>query len=357
MRFQPSQGQRVSTILIVDDDESNRGMLSRLLSRHGYATREAEDGRAALSALSGDLPDLILLDLQMPVMTGLEVLRVLKREERTRRIPAIIVTGETDRQSRLEALQSGADDFLTKPVDVMELTLRVGNHLRLKEYGDLLRDYSLTLEQQVARRTEQLRESYRETTLLLMSAAEFRDTDTGAHIRRVSRFTAEIASQLGQAEEYVDCISAASPMHDIGKIAIPDRILLKDAPLDAEEWEVMKTHTVLGAQILRDGTATYVRMGAEIAESHHERWDGTGYPQRLAGEAIPLSGRIMSICDVYDALRSRRPYKPARTHEDAVQVILGGDGRTDPAHFCPRVLSAFQARSERFRRIYEEAAD
>ncbi len=344
-------------VLIVDDEPMNRQILARLLSQRGYITTEAEDGAAALNRLEGSLPDLILLDLVMPRMGGLEVLRLLKSSERTRQIPVIIITGETDRESRLQALRAGADDFLTTPVDTGELSLRVGNLLRLKEYGDLLRSYTRGLEQEVDRRTDQLRESYRETTLLLMSAAEFRDTDTGAHIRRVSVFAAEIARHLNAGEDFVDCIAMASPMHDIGKIAIPDRILLKTAPLDPAEWEVMKTHTTLGAQILKAGTATYVRMGAEIAESHHERWDGTGYPRGLAGESIPLSGRIMSICDVYDALRSRRPYKEGRSHGEAVRAIVEGDGRTSPRHHSPEIMAAFRARAGRFEEIYASSAD
>jgi putative two-component system response regulator len=349
--------RRLPVVLIVDDDEANRRTLSHLLSLHGYDTTEAADGRAALECLSHSLPDLILLDLEMPRMGGLEVLKALKADERTRRIPTIIVTGETDHESRLAALRSGADDFLMKPVDPTELSLRVGTHFRLKEYGDLLREHGQGLEREVARRTVQLRDSYRETTLLLVSAAEFRDTDTGAHIRRVSRFAEEIARRMDMAEEFVECILLASPMHDIGKIAIPDRILLKAGPLDAGEWDVMKTHTVLGAQILRSGTTTYVHMGAEIAMSHHERWDGSGYPRGLTGDAIPMSGRIMSICDVYDALRSLRPYKEPRSHDEAAHIITEGDGRTEPRHFSPAVLSAFRSSADRFKEIYEAAVD
>jgi putative two-component system response regulator len=357
MKLDQPADRRRPVVLVVDDDEPNRRTLCHLLSIHGYDTTEAEDGKAAMESVSQRLPDLILLDLQMPRMGGLEVLGALKGAERTRRIPAIILTGETDHESRLAALRSGADDFVTKPMDPAELSLRVGNHLRLKEYGDLLHEHGRRLEQEVASRTEQLRESYRETTLLLVSAAEFRDTDTGGHIRRVSRFAEELSRQMQMGEEFLDWILVASPMHDIGKIAIPDRILLKSGPLDAQEWEVMKSHTLLGAQILRSGTTSYVRMGAEIAVSHHERWDGTGYPRGLSGDAIPMPGRIMSICDVYDALRSRRPYKEPRGHDETVSIITEGDGRTEPRHFSPAVLSAFRSSADRFKEIYEAAAD
>ena len=339
-------------ILIVDDEPFNRDVFSRLLKLNGYATQVAENGRAALDVIRRGLPDLILLDLEMPEMNGLELLKALKADESTRSVPAIIVTGLTDRESRMQALHQGAADFLLKPVDESELAVRVRNHLRLKAYGDLLKEHASTLEHLVDDRTAQLRDSYRETIYLLTSASEYRDEDTGIHVRRVSYFTSEIARCLGMAEDFIDCIFYASPMHDIGKIAVPDKILYKQAPLDPDEWAVMKSHTTTGKRILEKGTAAYVRMGAEIAESHHERWDGSGYPHGLVGEQIPLSGCIMSICDSYDALRSRRPYKKAFSHEETVRIITEGDGRTDPRHFRPDVLSAFTECREKFREIY-----
>ena len=349
-------GDREYRILVVDDEPFNRDVLSRLLKINGYATRQAENGLAALEILRGELPDLILLDLEMPRMNGLELLKTLKADEKTREVPAIIVTGVSDRESRLTALHYGAADFLLKPVDESELAIRVRNHLRLKQYGDFLKEHAQTLEILVDERTAQLRGSYRETIFLLTSASEYRDEETGIHVRRVSHFTSEIARCLGMEESFVDCIFYASPMHDIGKIAVPDRILYKPGPLDAEEWEIMKSHTTTGKRMLEKGTAAYIQMGAEIAESHHERWDGSGYPKGLVGEQIPLSGCIMSICDTYDALRSRRPYKEAFSHEEAVRIITGGDGRSDPRHFRPDVLAAFKQARERFRSIYSANA-
>lgn len=344
--------ERKATILIADDDSETRHILEHLLQQRGYSTRAVDSGEAALRSVSEEPPDLILLDGNMPGMDGFEVVKRLKSEERTRTIPTIMVTGMSDRESRLRALENGAEDFLVKPVDRNELWSRVRNHLRLKEYSDLLRDHNALLESQVRERTAQLRESYRETILLLTSAAEHRDNDTGDHVRRISHLTSELARVMGMGAEFVELMFYASPMHDIGKIGVPDYVLLKPGPLDAAEWEVMKTHPVLGKRILESGTNAYLRMGAEIALTHHERWDGTGYPSGTRGDSVPLSGYIMGICDQYDALRSTRPYKPALDHDRVVEIISKGDGRTHPGHFHPAVLSAFESHPSKFEEIY-----
>ncbi len=347
---------RKATILIADDDSETRHILEHLLQQRGYSTRAVDSGEAALRSVSEEPPDLILLDGNMPGMDGFEVVKRLKSEERTRTIPTIMVTGMSDRESRLRALENGAEDFLVKPVDRNELWSRVRNHLRLKEYSDLLKNHNALLESQVRERTAQLRESYRETILLLTSAAEHRDNDTGDHVRRISHLTSELARFMGLGAEYVERIFYASPMHDIGKIGVPDYVLLKPGPLDAAEWEVMKTHSVLGKRILESGNNEYLRMGAEIALTHHERWDGSGYPSGTSGDSVPLCGYIMGICDQYDALRSKRPYKPALSHDRVVEIITQGDGRTDPAHFHPAVLSAFEGHASKFEEIYSTVA-
>jgi len=341
------------TILIIDDEPATRGVIAKLLDEDSYATIEAGSGDEALDILSRKTPDLILLDLVMPGMGGLDFLRTLKSDARTLSIPTIIVTGMSGNEARIDALQGGAADYLIKPFDNTELKTRVENQIRLREYRNLQREHAENLERKIAENTAQLNDSYHETIYLLTSAAEFRDEDTGAHIRRVSHFTAEIARSMGMAPDFVDCVFYASPMHDIGKIAVPDRILYKPSSLDEQEWATMKSHTIYGKRILGSGKAAYIRMGAEIAESHHERWDGGGYPYGLFGGAIPLTGSIMSICDSYDALRSLRPYKQPIGHKETVRIITRGDGRTDPKHFRPEVLSAFSTCAARFREIYE----
>ena len=195
-------------------------------------------------------------------------------------------------------------------------------------------------------------DSYREAIIIMTSAAEYKDENTGLHVTRISYFCRALAEHMGLDAEFVDCIFYASPMHDIGKIGIPDHILLKPGSFLPEEWEVMKTHATLGAKILENGTSTYLRMGAEIALNHHERWDGGGYPNGKQGEDIPLAARLMSICDQYDALRSKRPYKPPFDHDKTMKIITEGDGRTMPDHFDPMVLTSFKECAEIFQKIY-----
>ena len=348
-------------VLIVDDDARNREYLRVLLESEGHVTFQAESGDEALELARSQPADLILLDAMMPGKDGFRVAFELKSDAATQGIPVIMITALNDRRARLKALDCGAEEFLTKPVDRAELWVRVRNLLRLKEYGDLLANLNRGLEEQVRQRSEQLTASHRDTLQTIMRAAEFRDQETGAHIRRISHFTSAIASRLGMAPAFVDTIFHASPLHDVGKIAIPDHILLKPGAHDDAERQIMQTHTTLGARILAgagsEGSSEYTRMGAEIALGHHEKWDGSGYPMALAGEAIPLSARIMAVSDVYDALRSRRPYKEARTHADAVDVLLKGDGRTSPKDFDPAVLDAFRACVDDFASIYAQLAD
>jgi putative two-component system response regulator len=293
----------------------------------------------------------------MPGMDGYEVARALKGDAATRAIPIVMVTALDDRDSRLRGLQAGAEEFVTKPVDRSELCVRVRNLLRLKALGDLLADHNRVLDARVRERSGQLLGSYRETIATMTRAAAYKDEETGAHVERISFYTVELARVLGMDAEFCDTIHYASPMHDVGKIAIPDAILLKPGSFDAREWEIMKTHAALGAKLLRGADSPYLAMGAEIAGGHHERWVGGGYPEGLKGEAIPLPARIMQICDVYDALRSKRPYKPAFAHERALEVITTGDGRTLPSHFDPAVLGAFRSCAGRFRDIFEEHRD
>lgn len=343
-------------ILIADDQEQNVKMLEILCKKEGHTTLSAHNGREAVAIAQEHKPDLILMDVMMPEMDGFEATEAVKSDERTKHIPIIIVTALDSREDRLRGIKSGADDFLTKPVDFEELKLRLHNNLRNKEFHDFLQHHKEILEQQVAERTIQVREGYIDTIVRLTLASEYKDEDTGNHIKRISYYTKTLAEHLGMDSDFTDAIFYASPMHDIGKVAIPDRVLLKEGPLDKEEWEIMKTHAAIGANILKGSQSPYLIMAMDIAQSHHERWDGNGYPQGLKGEAIPLTARIMNITDQYDALRSKRPYKPAFDHEKAFKIIVKGDGRTMPEHFDPQVLEAFKECEQKMEAIYESMA-
>jgi putative two-component system response regulator len=346
-------------ILIVDDDRRNREFLKTILSASGYLPIEAENGMTALEIAGKMYPDLILLDCMMPDVDGFYVSRQLKEGTATRTIPVIMITGMTDRESKLRALENGVEDFLSKPIDRAELQVRVKNLLRVKEYSDFLANYNHRLEQEVAERSKEILSSYFETVLTITRAAEYRDEETGAHIRRIGIYTRELAQLLGLSKEFVETIATTSPLHDVGKIGIPDHILFKPSSLLPDEQVIMKSHARLGAEILGGGKSIsrFTKMGAEIARSHHEKWDGSGYPDKLKGEEIPLSARIMSITDVYDALRSRRPYKPPFSHQETCRIILEGDGRTAPTHFDPPVLEIFRKNNKIFEEIFESYQD
>ena len=345
-----------TTILLVDDEPFNLKLLRIMLGAEGYEILISDRGEDALLLAEKKQPGLILLDIMMPGLDGFEVTWLLKANPLTSNIPIIMLTALDDRSSRMHALEMGAEEFLTKPVDRAELLIRVKNLLRLKEYSDFLIEHNQILEQQVAARTAQLSESYHETIYTMTLAAEYKDEDTGLHVARISHYCRTLAEYLSMGQEFCDCIFYASPMHDIGKIGIPDYILLKPGAFLQEEWDIMKTHSVLGEKILARGNSPYLRMGAEIALNHHERWDGGGYPYNKCREEIPLSARIMNIGDQYDALRSKRPYKLAFDHDKVMQIIIEGDGRTLPIHFDPVVLSAFKACAQVFRDIYAEHA-
>jgi len=346
-----------ATVLVVDDEERNIKLLETLLHAEGHATLAARNGRDALAIAAAENPDLILLDVMMPDLDGFETVALLKANPQTRPVPVIMVTALDDRESKLRALEAGAEEFLSKPIDRADLRVRVRNLLRLKEYGDFLADHNRILEIQVRERTAQLEDAYRDTVFTLVRAAEHKDEETGHHVRRISHYCRVMAEGMNLAADLHDAIYNASPMHDIGKIGIPDHVLLKPGGFTPAEWEIMKTHCALGASILSSGTSPYTRMGAEIALNHHERWDGSGYPNGLRGGAIPVAARIMQICDVYDALRSRRPYKPPIEHARVVEIITLGDGRTRPEHFDPAVLACFAAQADRFAFIYDQHAD
>lgn len=352
-----NEAKKPARILVVDDEERNRRLLTAMLETEGYAVLEAENGERALELARQNPPDIILLDIMMPGMNGYDVVSALKAAEATHSVPVIMVTALLGHGACLRGLEAGAEEFLSKPVDRHELRVRVRNLLKLKEFSDFLANHNRILETQVTERTRQLTASYREAIATMTRAAAFKDEEAGAHVARVSFYSVALAQALGMDAAFCDTIHYASPMHDVGKIAIPDAILGKPGQFEPHEWEIMKSHAAIGAKLLGGTDSPYLVMGAEIAGGHHERWDGGGYPLGLQGEAIPLPARIMQICDVYDALRSRRPYKEAFSHERSTDIILAGDGRTLPSHFDPAVLDAFRRCSTRFHDIYEAHRD
>lgn len=332
-------------ILIVDDTEFNIDVLVATLGEQ-YDLRVALDGETALDIAVKEQPDLILLDIMMPGMDGYEVCHRLKQSDQTLNIPVIFLTAMDKEQDEAKGLALGAVDYVTKPFSPDLVRARIATHLSLYHHR-------MHLEQLVNLRTKQIKESYIDTIHRLTVAAEYKDQETGAHIQRVSYYCKLIAEKLGKEAEYCDCIFHAAPMHDIGKVGIPESVLLKPGRLTEQEWQVMKTHPLIGADILKQAKSPYLQMAADIAVGHHERWDGTGYPNGISGENIPLAARILNLADQYDALRSARPYKPALSHEQAVSIITEGDCRTKPEHFDPKILEVFQRCHQELNQIFE----
>jgi putative two-component system response regulator len=335
----------IGKILAVDDTPASLKLLSDLLKVEGYEVLSAISGELALNAATRSQPDLILLDIRMPIMDGYEVCRRLKALPATQHIPVIFVSAASETDEKVFGFKVGAVDYVTKPYQRDELLARVRTHLELNRLHH-------HLEELVKERTEQVVASHRETIVTMTRAASYKDEETGSHIARISFYCVEISKELGVDADFIDLISYASPMHDVGKMGIPDAILQKPGRFEPEEWQMMQTHCEVGAKMLTGTDSPYLQMGVDIAAAHHENWDGSGYPRGLKGGEIPLSARIAQICDVYDALRSSRPYKEAFDHERSVEIITKGDQRTSPAHFDPAVLSAFMRCSERFREIY-----
>ena len=284
--------------------------------------------------------DLVILDVVMPGMDGFEVAGRLRAEERTRTLPIVIVSALEDKESRIKGLAEGADDFLARPVDRLELKIRLQNLLRMKRFQDELAGQNAVLERKVELRTEELERSNRETIHTLIRAAAHRDDESGAHVKRMGLYATLLSQRLGMDARFCVTIGFASQLHDIGKIGIPDRILEKPEALGSDEWGIMKTHTEIGGRMLALNSSPYLAMAADIARAHHEHWDGSGYPGGLKGAAIPSAARITKLCDIYDTLRSRRPYKPAMDHAAAASTMLLGDSKSMPSHFDPGLVAA-----------------
>lgn len=325
-------------ILIVDDNKTNLLLLSSLAkSAVGAHAQTFEDPLAALQWCASEQPDLVLVDYRMPCISGIEFIKRFRLLEHMHDVPIIMVTTENEREVRREALSEGATDFLAKPVDSSEFKLRVRNLLALRQSQILLQDRAKLLQHEIEQATRDLLAREHELVLRLVRAAEFRDPETGAHISRMAHYSRLIARRLGLSEQYQQDILEAAPMHDVGKLGTPDHILLKPGRLTPEELIIMRQHADIGGQILAGSESSLIRLAEEIARSHHEKYDGSGYPAGLRGEDIPLSGRIVAVADVFDALTSERPYKKAWPLEEARQFLLDNIG----AHFCPKCAHAF----------------
>ena len=349
------------TILLVDDAPDNLLLMNDLL-KDQYKVKIASSGEKALRiAQSGNPLDLILLDVMMPEMDGYEVCRRLKLDPATRDIPIIFLTAKTDVDAEKRGLDLGAVDYLAKPISPPIALARVRNHLLLKDSADFLRDQNAFLEKQVASRTEEVMAIQDVTILSMASLAETRDNETGNHIRRTQYYVKALAEKLRHhprfaavlTDSYISQLFKSAPLHDIGKVGIPDRILLKPGKFEPHEFEIMKTHTTLGRDAIAHaeqslGTSVpFLALAKEIAYGHQEKWDGSGYPIGVAGEAIPVSARLMAVADVYDALISRRVYKEGMSHDKAVGIIIEGRG----SHFDPDMVDAFIALQDDFRAI------
>ena len=324
-------------ILVVDDVRENIDILMTAL-KDRYKMAAALTGEKALKQVrSAKPPDLILLDVMMPEMDGFEVCRRLKADPQTKHIPVIFLTAMQEIENEARGLEVGAADYVTKPFNPALVRARVKNHLSLKMHQDLLTEMVRQRTAQLEAAYERIKSTSLDTIFRLSKAAEFRDEDTGAHIQRMSHYSAAIARRIGLKQKTVDSILYASAMHDVGKIGIPDRILTKPGRLTAAEFETMKQHTVIGGSILAEAKAEYLQLGRVIALGHHEKWDGSGYPQGLKYDAIPLAACICAVADVFDALASERPYKAPLPLEKVLEIIKAESGR----HFHPEVVSAF----------------
>ncbi|WP_096086629.1 response regulator [Agaribacterium haliotis] len=335
-----------ASVLVVDDTPENIDVLAGVLKQE-YQIKVAKNGEMALKIASlASQPDLILLDIMMPGIDGYEVCRRLKQDHTTRHIPIIFVTAKITQEDELKGLELGAVDYITKPISPPVVKARVKTHLALY-------DQNRELDKKVKEQTREIAETQMKIVQRLGLAAEYKDNETGMHVVRMSHYSRILAEACGMSERDCDLLLAAAPMHDIGKIGIPDAILQKPAKLDADEWKVMQSHAEIGAEILGRDNSELLQMARIVALTHHEKWDGSGYPKGLEGEEIPRIGRIVAIADVFDALTSERPYKKAWTVEDAVAVLEKDAG----SHFDPQLVPLFVKNLDKIVEIKESFKD
>ncbi|MDR2733684.1 MAG: response regulator [Spirochaetota bacterium] len=349
------------TIMVVDDTPANLVLLQEMLQIEKYRVLAFPRGSLALKATETQVPDLILLDITMPEMDGFEVIQRLKADERLKNIPVIFISALADNNFKLRAFTEGAVDYITKPFQMEEVHARVGSHLRLSQAQNELKKYNEQLENIVQEKVKQISGTQMALIEAMANLVECKDGDTHQHVARTKNVCRIIAAALREKPEYAAVVTErfcenihdASPLHDIGKVAIPDSILLKQGKLTPEEFEIMKTHSAAGANCLkivleRDKQNDFVAMCVDIARSHHEWWNGTGYPDGLSGENIPLAARIVAFADVYDALRSRRPYKDPRTHEESIDIIEKESGE----HFDPALTKIFLEKGKEIQQAF-----
>ncbi|RII28333.1 MAG: two-component system response regulator [Geobacter sp.] len=350
------------SVMVVDDDPLLLETASLLLSSHGFAVFSYLDGRKALEAFRKTPTDVVLTDVNMPIVNGFRLLETIRTFDTE--TPVILITGNAEFDIAVQAIKLQAFEFIVKPFSGPGLISVVERGISCKRLVQGKNKERDELKMTVEHRTDELAKALRSQQRMsreiierLTTAAELRDEDTGRHIGRIGSYAGVLAQAIGKSDDFVDTITCASAMHDIGKIGIPDAILFKPAGLTPEEFEVIKKHTVIGGHILRGASHPLMQMAASIALTHHERWDGTGYPKGLSGDQIPPEGRIVILADQYDALRSKRVYKPALDHETACRIILEGDNQTRPEHFDPVVMRAFRVTTDRFAEIFETNYD
>lgn len=356
---------KAATIMVVDDIPANLKLLEEMLQGRGYRVMQFPCGAMALKAAAKNPPDLILLDIMMPEMDGFEVCRRLKADENLKEIPVLFISALDGTDDKVKAFSAGGLDYVTKPFQETEVLARVETHLELHRVRRELKKHNLQLEDLVREKVKEIAASQMATIIAISKLAEHKDEETGQHVERTQVFCRIIAQKLREnnryaeniTDAYIEDIYHAAPLHDIGKVGIADNILLKPGKLTPEEFEIMKTHVTIGATTLQAVQERYpdnafINMGIALTQSHHEKWDGSGYPGGLVGEDIPLSGRIMALADVYDALRSKRPYKEAFTHGKSCEII-----EEDGGHFDPAVVEAFLAVESEFAKIRERMDD